>query len=57
MLNKTFDASGFCFIPSDYYLNKENSPSVHDLKKLFDTELGEDRAEQSVVKMHWVAIT
>jgi len=56
MLDRKFISNGFCFIGADYYLNNDNVPSVHDLKKMFDTELEEDGSKfrkRAYLKLHW----
>lgn len=42
LLNNDFITRGFRYIPAEHYLERENASSIHDLKKLFDTELEDD---------------
>lgn len=57
MLNKKFITHGFKYIQSDFYLNKNNSSSLHDLKKMFDLELeqdqGHDFRKRAYLKLKW----
>jgi len=56
ILNQDFIACGFRFITSEYYMSKENLASLHDLKKLFDTELEEDGLvyrKRAYLKLCW----
>ena len=42
LLNHEFINHGFRYIAADFYRAHEHACSIHDLKKLFDTELSED---------------
>lgn len=56
MLNEAFIHNGFCFISADHYLDQTITPSIHDLKKIFDTELendGSDFRQRAYLKLHW----
>ncbi|TAK77704.1 MAG: hypothetical protein EPO11_02280 [Gammaproteobacteria bacterium] len=56
MLNQEFIKRGFGLIPSEYYVSDENLPSIHDLRKIFDTELEEDGSQfrkRAYLKLQW----
>jgi hypothetical protein len=56
MLNQEFISNGFCFIKSDHYVRDDNTASIHDLKKMFDTELIEDGnsfRKRTYLKLDW----
>ncbi len=61
MLNKKFIHNGFTFIQSNFYLNQNNSPSIHDLKKIFDLELDQDMSHEfrkrAYLKLKWFRTT
>lgn len=57
MLDQKFLTNGFSFISSEKYLNTDNASSLHDLKKIFDTELQEDGSEfrkRAYLKLNWI---
>lgn len=56
MLVHDFLKNGYQFIQSDYYLDKDNFSSVHDLKKIYDLELekdGYDFRRRAYLKIEW----
>ncbi|MDR3490823.1 MAG: 2OG-Fe dioxygenase family protein [Gammaproteobacteria bacterium] len=61
MLDETFVERGFEFIDHSAYLDVENSPSLHDLKKIFDLDLEIDQnclfRKRCYLKMRWDRLT
>lgn len=56
MLNHDFETNGFQFVSAQKYIDYENSPSIYDLKKIFDTDLeqdGESSRKRAYLKLRW----
>ena len=57
MLKNNLIKNGFQFISADQYIDSLNSPSLHDVKKVFDLDLEEDVGcsfrRRAYLKLQW----